>query len=397
MLRRLTTLATNPPGAGEPTERLLPIEALDGFGRLGPPPSAAKPIALNTLDAYAPGPETPPGYYGDESSRYAVNIANSDPSLAPLDLLPAGTAIATYGERRETDLRPWLLTAVLLLAFIDLTISLALRGLLPWHRTAALAAIGLAGATVLAPMPGRAQNADSFALGAATETRLAYILTGAEDTDSRSRAGLVGLSDVLEQRTSVELGDPLGVDPERDELAFFPILYWPIRGDAQPLAAEAARRLNRYLRTGGMILFDTQDQQGRGLGGGAALSSRDLRRLLHGLNLPPIEPVPDDHVLTKSFYLLTEFPGRWAGGQLWVEAAEGGESPVSSVIVGANDWAGAWAVDSAGRPLFPAVPGGEGQREMAYRFGVNFVMYALTGNYKADQVHIPAILERLGQ
>jgi hypothetical protein len=25
------------------------------------------------------------------------------------------------------------------------------------------------------------------------------------------------------------------------------------------------------------------------------------------------------------------------------------------------------------------------------------VMYTLTGNYKADQVHVPALLERLGQ
>ncbi|MDA0703351.1 MAG: DUF4159 domain-containing protein [Proteobacteria bacterium] len=397
MLRRLTTLATNPPGATEPTGRLLPIEALDGFGRLGPPPPAAKPIVPNSLDSVLLGPETPPGYYGDESSRYAVNIADFDPPLAVLDLLPAGTTIANYGERRETDLRPWLLTAALLLAFADLAISLALRGLLPWHRTVALAAIGLAGATIFSPAPGRAQIVDSFALGAANETRLAYVLTGAEDTDSRSRAGLVGLSDVLEQRTSVELGEPIGVDPARDELAFFPILYWPIRRDAQPLTPDAALRLNRFLRTGGMILFDTQDQQGRGLGGGATLTSRDLRRLLHGLNLPPIEPVPDGHVLTKSFYLLEDFPGRWAGGQIWVEASEGGESPVSSVIVGANDWASAWAVDTTGRPLYPTTPGGEGQREMAYRFGVNFVMYALTGNYKADQVHIPAILERLGQ
>ncbi len=57
----------------------------------------------------------------------------------------------------------------------------------------------------------------------------------------------------------------------------------------------------------------------------------------------------------------------------------------------------AWAVDASGRPLAEPVPGGEGQREMAYRFGVNLVMYALTGNYKADTVHAPALLKRLGR
>ena len=70
---------------------------------------------------------------------------------------------------------------------------------------------------------------------------------------------------------------------------------------------------------------------------------------------------------------------------------------VASIIVGSNDWASAWAMDAAGRPVMPVIPGGDMQREMALRFGVNLVMYALTGNYKADQVHLPAIIERLGQ
>jgi hypothetical protein len=115
--------------------------------------------------------------------------------------------------------------------------------------------------------------------------------------------------------------------------------------------------------------------------------------------------VPADHVLRKSFYLLKDFPGRWQGGAVWVEAlppvqpgadaspARGGDG-VSPVIIGGNDWAGAWAVDASGRPLAEPVPGGETQRETAYRFGVNLVMYALTGNYKTDQIHAAALLER---
>ena len=58
-------------------------------------------------------------------------------------------------------------------------------------------------------------------------------------------------------------------------------------------------------------------------------------------------------------------------------------------------WAAAWATDFDGRPLFPVTPGGERQREMAYRFGVNLAMYALTGNYKSDQAHTRTILQRL--
>lgn len=70
---------------------------------------------------------------------------------------------------------------------------------------------------------------------------------------------------------------------------------------------------------------------------------------------------------------------------------------VSSIVIGANDWASAWAVDESGTPLLPVEPGGEPQRERAYRAGINLVMYSLTGNYKNDQVHVPMLLERLGQ
>ncbi len=133
---------------------------------------------------------------------------------------------------------------------------------------------------------------------------------------------------------------------------------------------------------------------------------RLLSKLLGKLDLPPLQRVPEDHVLTKAFYLLQSFPGRWDNGDLWVEArpeASGDAGRrgvkadgVSSIIITSNDLAAAWALDEGDRPMFPVVPGGEEQREISFRAGVNIVMYALTGNYKADQVHVPAILERLG-
>src|SRR5262249_55509262 len=142
--------------------------------------------------------------------------------------------------------------------------------------------------------------------------------------------------------------------------------------------------------------------------GSIALSSGSspLSKLLGKLDLPPLQRVPEDHVLTKAFYLLQSFPGRWDNGDLWVEArpeASGDAGRrgvkadgVSSIIITSNDLAAAWALDEGDRPMFPVVPGGEEQREISFRAGVNIVMYALTGNYKADQVHVPAILERLG-
>jgi len=135
-----------------------------------------------------------------------------------------------------------------------------------------------------------------------------------------------------------------------------------------------------------------------------------LRNILGSLDIPELEPVSRDHVLTKTFFLLKDFPGRFNSGQLWVEAmpaldenddeskrpARGGDG-VSSIIITSNDLAGAWATRSDGQPMLPLVPGEPRQRDFAFRAGVNIVMYTLTGNYKADQVHVPALLERLGQ
>ena len=160
-----------------------------------------------------------------------------------------------------------------------------------------------------------------------------------------------------------------------------------------PAAIEA---LNDFTSKGGIILIDTRDG---GSGDGFAPGTESaLKRLTNGLAVPPLTPLTSDHVIARSFYLLQDFPGRFDGDTVWVQRAQDrANDSVSPVIIGGHDWAAAWAVDAAGRNPYATIPGGARQRTLAYRFGVNLVMYALTGNYKGDQVHVPAILERLGQ
>ena len=235
-----------------------------------------------------------------------------------------------------------------------------------------------------------------------------YVLSGDQRTDETSRSGLSGLVKVLAARTAIEPGEPMAVDIVQDEIAFFPILYWPVLPTAGALDTKVSAKIDAYMRQGGMIIFDTRDFGTAGAAGFGveAGDGTALQRLLGKLDIPRLEPVPETHVLTKSFYLLATFPGRWDGGQLWVEAhagdpADGGKARrgdgVTSILVTSNDFAAAWALDDANRPMYPTVPGGQQQREMAFRVGINIAMYALTGNYKADQVHIPALLQRLGQ
>ncbi|MDW8444766.1 MAG: DUF4159 domain-containing protein [Acetobacteraceae bacterium] len=292
------------------------------------------------------------------------------------------------------DLRPWLLGAALVLLSLDLLIALWLRGLLRAPapaRAAAPAAIALFLVFVAAPV-----SAQVDPMRAALETRLAFVVTGSPEVDRVSRAGLVGLTDFVNRRTAANLAEPLGVRPGLDDLSFFPLLYWPVTADQASPDERAIEALNAFMRDGGIIVFDTRDAGlGRGMNAGASAA---LQRLTRGLAIPELHPVPADHVLTRAFYLLSDFPGRYVGGQTWVQRHEDrANDSVSPVVIGANDWAAAWAVDEAGRNPYATVPGGARQRLLAYRFGVNLVMYALTGNYKGDQVHVPIILERLGQ
>jgi uncharacterized protein DUF4159 len=396
MLRRTVAMSQGVSAAAEGA--MPPVETLDGFGRLQPAPPSARPIAGGEFAAARASPRHPPGFYGGVDARRALNLSAGITELAPITDLPAGMARETLGHRSaEIDVRPPLLTAAFLLALLDLLVAYALRGLLR-RRPAGMAAGAVLALLLLAPAQPRAD--DNFVVRATSELRLAYIQTGDDAVDAESRAGMIGLTATLNRRTAVETAAPLAVNIENDDLIFFPLLYWPVTAAQTPPSPRAVERINRYLETGGTIVFDTRaaGEATPGPFGGAAASQALLRRIVAGVKIPPLVPVPPDHVLARSFYLLHEFPGRWNSSQVWIEPVEDRVNDgVAGVIVGANDWAGAWAVDDQGRPAYACVPGGEQQREMAMRFGVNLVMYVLTGNYKTDQVHVPAILERLGQ
>jgi hypothetical protein len=397
MLRRLVSIGQGV-GAGVQQVPLPAQETLDGFAHLGPAPGTA--AALQPGEEPVIGPKHPPGFYGTDQTRRAINLTAQIADIAALKTLPQGVVRGQLAVAGETDLRPWLLSLALAIGLLDILIGLALRGLLVTalgRGTAALLALFLIAASSPAWAQDPAGDDPAFALKATLQTHLAYVTTGDRQVDDVSLAGLRGLTLVLNRRTAVEAEEPMAVDVEHDELAFFPLLYWPIVAGQPPLSPDAVARINFYLRNGGTILFDTRDTDSAEIDPRGGEGQRRLQQMARGLDIPQLIPVPPEHVLTKAFYLMQGFPGRFAGGTLWVEAKDSANDEVSSVIVGSNDYAAAWAVDRNGRPMFATSPGGELQREQAFRFGVNLMMYALTGNYKTDQVHVPSILERLGQ
>lgn len=372
-----------------------PQTVLDGFGRPTTPEGLA-PVAAEDL-ARGPGPDRPAGLYVAGERAQALNVGG------PLALADwPGARIESEQAGQGRDLRGVLLVAAAILLALDALGS-------AWvARGGRVAAALLSGLLVLSGAPrGQAQELDAELIRAAGEVALAYVVTGDTRIDRASEQGLWGLSLSLRQRTSVEPGRPIGVDLDSDDLSLLTFLYWPVT-EAQPSPSPRAYlRLNAFLRSGGMILFDTRDGDLAGVGGPDM--SGALRRLAAPLDIPPLAPVPEDHVLTRTFYLLGDFPGRWQGNPVWVEAPPAGAETeagmpfrqlndgVTPVVIGGNAWAEAWAVDDSGAPLYPIGRGWEGerQRELAYRFGINLIMYVLTGNYKSDQVHVPALLDRL--
>jgi hypothetical protein len=417
MLRRLcgltgAGLAPLAAGAADMSAgALAPLRSLDGYGVLGTPPPTAR--ALPSDFAGVVDADHPPGFYGSGAQALALQTIapGAPPRVLDFDALglPVGFLPAVSG---MIDFRPPLLVFVFLGLLIDWLATLALGGRL---RRAVLAA-GLAALffspaapqpPAAAETPGRSASAPRDR-DAALNSRLAYVLSGDPQIDETSRLGLEALSRALAGRTSYSPGPPAGVDPAKDELAFYPLLYWPISAAAPQPAARAVARVAAFLKQGGTIIFDTRDAPYARKGAAPTPEALWLRELSKGLDIPELEPVPRDHVITKTFYLLDNFVGRYEGGETWVEAlpaepTDGAARPVrptdsvSPVVIVANDLAGAWAQDKSGRALFPLVPGGARQRELALRGGVNLVMYTLTGNYKSDQVHVRDLLQRLGQ
>ncbi len=386
-----------------------PEQVMNAFGELRPGDDLIG-IAGEHLASGAVAPDLLPGTYRNDERQIAVNVIAPERDLEPA-VWASDIAVQSMETVAEQPLKALFLVAALILLMLDVVATLWLGGRLTGPRAGPRAGVVASMLLLALISPPRADAADEQALLATGDTVLAYVRTGDAAVDGTSDAGLYGLSQVLALRTAVEPPDPIAIDLENDELAFFPLIYWPV-SEAQPMPSEAAyERLNAYLRTGGMILFDTRDANLGGLGGGTP-NGRRLQQLAAPLSIPALEPIPADHVLTRSFYLLQDFPGRHARSDVWVEAAPADavriegmpfrnlNDGVSPVVIGGNDWASAWALSRQGQFMYPVGRGGyagERQREIAFRFGVNLVMYVLTGNYKSDQVHVPALLDRLGQ
>ncbi|OFX02870.1 MAG: hypothetical protein A3E78_02625, partial [Alphaproteobacteria bacterium RIFCSPHIGHO2_12_FULL_63_12] len=403
MLRKLVFLSALGPESlnTDGARQVAPFRVLDGFGALKQPARDLAPSSTTDL-AQGPAPGRPPGLYGAPEAPIALNAVSKDDAFNRARF--EGADIRPYTVEPPVRIGPPLFLVALLLLLADGLVALRLAGKLAFI-------VLLFFLPAVAPRPASAAPLDRplspLAEEAALSMRLAFVRTGDPATDRVSEAGLRGLSAELTRRTSSEPAAPVGVDPETDDLSVYPFLYWPVTPGAAALSDRALANIESFMRFGGLIVFDTRDDE-RAVSGAETPEGIALKSILSGIDLPPLTPVAENHVLYRSFYLLSDLSGRMATRPVWVQSGDGPNDSVTPVIIGGRDWAGAWASNDAGEPLLPvrttarpctnaegAIP--RNPRECAYRAGINMVMVALTGNYKSDQVHTPVLLERLGR
>ena len=315
-------------------EVLAPLQVLDGFGLLKNPPPTTQAIAAAKIADARPSAENPPGYYGPAGAPRALNLMTPKSLLKPLpgDAARASSAASTRATPPSRSSRSCS-TIALALLFADIVAVLLLQAgglaVRPPRRRAGAAVAGRlrrrrgCGCLMLPAPPaprrhaparrGRQSRADDArAIQATAKVTFGYVLSGDAATDEASRQGLDRPRQVPDRAHGGGAGRavrrqhprPTRSPSSRSSTG----RCWPTRGRCpRPTLAK----IDAYMKQGGMIIFDTKDY-GQGMPTGFSLRGEGgtpLQRLLGNLDIPRLEPVPEHHVLTKSFYLLRSFPG----------------------------------------------------------------------------------------
>jgi hypothetical protein len=401
MLARLIALSH---GAPVQPNQVMPMRwALTGFGGLQAPAPGAPGLDEASLPQTIVSPVHPPGIYGDDGAAIALNLGGHITAPVAAASLPNAEILGV--QRAPVDFGNLLLAAAILLLCLDLLLSLRLRGLirlLPRRASPRVALLLLAlNAPAFFPHAAKAQTNSAAIPPAALQTELAYIKTGDPATDQLSADALNYLSALISARSSAQLGDPEAVSADSDDLDLYPMIYWPVLPDSAAPSDAACAALNSYMQHGGLLLMDAQGSDAGAPGSGAGFApgaTAALARATSCLDLPPLEPLTTANAIAHSFYIIQSFPGKFTGAPVLIASAAARDADgVTPIIIGQNDWAGAWARDADGDAEQTPLPGAEDQRVTADRFGTNLVIYALTGNYKSDQSNLPAFLDKLGQ
>ena len=365
---------------------------INGFGFLEDSTDIKSFESISLLKNAIPSENALPGVYDNKDLAITLNLSGKIITNNFNINTYKNFNIKSYYENNVYDYSSFFLILVMLMLLIDILISSSLKNnffLLKLVRRKTNVLPFLLTFLIFSFLD------NSKANEYINNTFLAYIKIDDQNRNDISRDGLNALKETLIRRTSVSPKGVVGIDINKDPIFYYPFIYWPIEDKFLNINEQAKIKIKNYFKSGGIVLFDILkfDRNTPLINSKSYLL---IKNFLMNIGVEDLNYIKNNHTISKSFYLLKKFPGRWDNKILLVDNNDLNlKDGVNSIIIGFNDWAGAWALDNNKYPLFPVVPGGERQREIAYRFGINIMMYALTGNYKSDQVHSKSILNRI--
>ncbi|MDD5305592.1 MAG: DUF4159 domain-containing protein, partial [Elusimicrobia bacterium] len=346
-------------------------------------------VEVSGRKAVLPEASVPGLYAFEDGGREVIYAANLDSSRGESDLTPASSPPwrssdvdalddafldAVYGK----NLSAWLLALAALMLMFEMFLALPTTlAVIPTPKAAAKVA-GAAALMLMLCAGARAQQGDRFIW---TQLQLGETWDPYPDAPDLVSAWVGEVTSVrtAPQRRAITLQDPA--------LFSSPFLYLAGASAPAELRDDELRRLRQFISGGGFLWIE--DSGGGPPGSFDRWVRRELPRVLPDAEL---KPLPPDHVIYRTFFLLRGPAGR-ARVHGALEGVDWGGRV--AVLYTRDDALGAWARDALGKPLRACVPGGEAQRELAKRLTLNVVMYSLTGSYKADAVHQAAILDKL--
>jgi len=387
---------------------LRAVKLLDGFGNFLPGPiDSVTSISLN--NSGFTDSNNLPGFYVDGSITRAVQPISKNEILSKLDDIIKNKTINTLDDISRYDLSSVFLLLSVLLFLVDTLLSTPKSNLsiniFKFPKLILFITILLAPNDEAYATSSPSDQLPSKEMISILSSRLAYVLNGDNNIDATAYDGLKHLTNELRARTSYEPGDPIGLDLNKDDLSLYPLIYWPVYASMPQPNEKVIQKLATFMRSGGTVIFDTRNGDAHSNVIGESQESSWLRLLLQQLDVPVVEQVPRDHVITKTYYLINKIQGSSEPCDSWVEktfmdvADERRNNViqstdnVSSLIITSCNLASAWSRFSRENTFSSNKD--THNLELAMRSGINIVMYTLTGNYKSDQVHKRRIIERL--
>ena len=374
------------------SEDLTLKSAINSFGKL------AEPLKNYTLRnnfgeiKIYPSSRNPAGIYENENFSIALNLSTNLNTETFLSNSTEKIIIKNNYQKNILKLNSLILSLIFIMFFIDMIISIIMKkNLLQKSMLKNLNLIAFACIIFVICIGQKKIYAEENYNG----IYLAYVRSEDPLLNQIANSGLEKLKEYLIERTSISPKGVKEINLATDKLFYYPLIYWQISEIVPRLNNETIEKIKNYFETGGIILFDFINLS-KSFYSESETQLEILKSLFSDLGIDSLQQVNKDHTLTRSYYLLDNYPGRFDNKILLIDTENlDKKDGVSSAVVGLNHWIGAWAVDENNYPLYQAVPGGERQRELSFRFGINLIMYALTGNYKSDQIHNKSILKRL--